>query len=101
MPCAIGCLALAFPRVALFLVWFFGGGYLERAFDAWLWPLLGFFFLPLTTLAFAYGVNSLGRPGDMPPLGWLLVALAAAADLGILGGGGRSANRWQSDRTDR
>lgn len=93
MPCFVGCLALAFPRVALFLVWFFGGSYLTRAYDSWLLPLLGFFFLPLTTLTFAYGVNSLGRGGEMTPLGWLLTLLALACDLGLWGGGGRNALR--------
>ena len=83
------------------MVWLFGGNYLARAYDTWLFVVLGFLFLPLTTLAFAYGMNSLGQPGQMPPLGWLLVALAAAADLGLIGGGGRSAQRWQSERYSR
>ena len=98
MPCFVGCLAILFPRVALFLVWLLGGSYLEQAFQHWLWPLLGFLFLPLTTLAFAYGVNSLGQGGAMPPLGWLLVALAIAVDVGLLGGGGRDAYRYRQRR---
>ena len=101
MPCLVGCLALAFPRVALFLVWFLGGSYLSRAYEHWLWPLLGFFFLPLTTLTFAFGMNSLGRPNEMEPLGWLLVALAAAIDIGLLGGGSKSAKRWREERYER
>jgi hypothetical protein len=99
MPCLVGCLALVFPRVALLFVWLFGGNYLERAYQSeWLWPLLGFLFLPLTTLAFAYGANSLGSGGDMPPLGWLLVVLALLIDLGLIGGGGRSAYRFRLER---
>jgi hypothetical protein len=94
MPCFVGCLALVFPRLALFLVWLLGGSYLDRAYDHWLWPLLGFFFLPLTTLTFAYGFNSLGHGQSMPPLGWLLTAIAVAADLGLLSGGGR--NAWRN-----
>ena len=93
MGCAIGCLALFFPRVALFLVWFFGGDYLARAYDEWYWPVLGFFFLPLTTLAFAFGTNTIGRPEEMEPLSWLLVGLAVLCDLGILGGNGAQARR--------
>ncbi len=95
MPCAIGCLLLGFPRGALFLVWLFGGGYLHRAYGSMLWPLLGFFFLPVTTLAFAFGVNSLGHAGQMPPLGWLLVAVGLVVDLGLMGGGGKSARRYR------
>ncbi len=98
MPCLVGCIAIAFPRLALFLVWFFSGGYLSRAFGGWLWPLLGFFFLPLTTLAFAFGMNSLGAPGQMPPLGWLLVLIALLMDIGLLGGGGQSARRYRRER---
>jgi hypothetical protein len=98
VPLLLGCLSLAFPRVALFLVWLLGGNYLSRAYENWLWPLLGFVFLPLTTLAFAFGMNSLSVHGDLKPLGWLLVGIAAAIDLGLLGGGGRSAQRWQKRR---
>jgi len=97
MPCFVGCLALAFPRFALFLVWLLGGSYLERAFEHWLWPFLGFLFLPLTTLAFAYGTNSLGH-GQMTPLGWLLVLLGLVVDLGLWGGGGRDAYRYRQRR---
>src|SRR5687768_2885875 len=100
MPCFVGCLALLFPRVALFLVWLLGGDYLVRAYDGWLWPLLGFFFLPLTTLTFAYGMNSLGAPNEMEPLGWLLVALAVAADLGLLRGGAQGAERYRGRSRD-
>lgn len=98
MPCVVGCLALGFPRFALFLVWLFGGGYLHRAYGSALWPLLGFFFLPVTTLAFAFGMNSLGHAGQMPPLGWLLVAVGLLIDLGLLGGGGKSAQRYRDAR---
>jgi hypothetical protein len=91
MPCLVGCLAVLFPRLAVFLVWLFGGDYLTRAYESWVFPLLGFLFLPMTTLAFAFGLNSLGRPGEMEPLGWLLVALAVLSDLGLLRGGARGA----------
>lgn len=101
MPCLIGALALIFPRLALAVVWLFGGGYLERAYEHWLFPVLGFLFLPLTTLAFAFGMNSLGSPGHMEPLGWLIVALAAAADLGIIGSSRRGAERSRRDRDYR
>jgi hypothetical protein len=101
MPCLVGCLAIAFPRIALFLVWLFGGGYLGRAYPGALWPLLGFFFLPLTTLTFAFAVNSMGAPGQVPPLGWLLVGLSVLADLGLLGRGGRDARRYRRERWGR
>ena len=100
MPFLVGCLAIVFPRIALFLVWLFGGSYLGRAYDHWIFPVLGFFFLPLTTLTFAFGVNSLSPPGHMSPLGWLLTGLAVLVDIGLLGGGRKSAKDWR-DRRDR
>ena len=98
MPCLIGCIAVAFPRLACFLVWFFGGGYFTRAFGSWILPLLGFLFLPLTTLAFAFGMNTLGEPGEMEPLGWLLVVVGLAGDLGLLRGGAHGAKAYRSGR---
>lgn len=82
MPFLVGCLALISARLAVFAVWLFSS-YFSRAYEHWIFPLLGFFFLPLTTLAFAFGVNSLGAPGQMPPLGWLITAIALVIDLGL------------------
>jgi len=98
MPCLMGCLALSFPRFALFLVWLLGGSYLERPFGGWLLPLLGFFFLPLTTLAFAFSSHSMSLAGQITPLGWLVVIIAFFIDIGLLGGGRHSARRWQQSR---
>jgi len=97
MGCLIGCLAIGFPRAALFLVWLFGGSFLHRAYGSFIWPLLGFFFLPLTTLTFAFGVNSLGSHGQMSSLGWLLTVLALGADLGLIGGGQHGMRRYRRD----
>ncbi|MEM1023538.1 MAG: hypothetical protein AAGD10_15075 [Myxococcota bacterium] len=83
-------LLLGMPRVVLVLTWIFGDGYLGRAFPGFVWPLLGFFFLPFTTLAFAYAMNSLKPVGEVPDFGWLLVVLAGLVDLGVVGGGQRA-----------
>lgn len=79
----------------LFLVWLFGNAYFLRAFHSRIWPLLGFFFLPLTTLVFAFAANSLSEGGAVSPLGWLLTGLALLADLGLIGGGG---HQWRRSR---
>ena len=50
MGCFAGCFALAFLRLVLFIM-FLSGNYIGRASDANLWPVLGFFFMPLTTIA--------------------------------------------------
>ena len=101
MPCLIGCVAVVFPRLALFLVWLFGGDYVSRAFGSLVIPLLGFVFLPLTTLAVAFGMNTLGKPDQMEPAGWVLVAIALAVDLGIIGGSRRMTVEWRVRRNDR
>jgi hypothetical protein len=95
VPCLVGCLALAFPRLALLLVWFFGPGYVVRPYGHWGWPLLGLLCLPLTTLTFAFAYNSLGAPGVVSPFGWLLTAVALLADLGLIGG---SRRKWRDHR---
>ena len=83
MPCLFLILILAFPRLGLLLLWFFTH-YLDRAFHSILILILGFVFLPLTTLAYAWMVNS-GLSMQGVNLLWLL--LAALIDLGALGGG--------------
>jgi hypothetical protein len=98
MPCLVGCLALAFPRLAVLLVWLFGGAYLERAYEHWYWPVLGFFFFPMTTLGFAYASNSVGPAGEVTSLGWLLVGLSFAVDIGLIGRGHSGARRWREER---
>jgi hypothetical protein len=98
MPLLFGCLSLIFPRVALLLVWLLGGGYLARAYQHWILPVIGFFVLPLTTLVFAYVHNSLGPPGQVTTIEWAFVALAALVDLGMLRGGGGHAQRWRRER---
>lgn len=83
MNCLIGCLALLTPRIVL-VVLVLVSDYVGAAYDTVLWPLLGFFFLPITTLAYAAAENEL-RHGSL--LWWGLVVVAVAADLGFLGSG--------------
>jgi len=83
VPCLFLILVLAFPRVVLLLLFFFSN-YLTRAYHGLLLPLLGFIFLPLTTLAYAWLVNS-----HLPIEGFnlIILILAIVFDLGGLGGG--------------
>ena len=82
MPCMIGCLALFTPRVALFLVWLFSD-YLDTAYQTVIWPLLGFLFMPLTTLAYAWAWHY--GNGSVAAIGLVVVVLAVLVDLGLLG----------------
>ena len=90
MSLILGCLALFFPRLVLVLVFLFGSGYLGRAFQTSLWPILGFIFMPLTTLAYAFAKN---QNGDVSGIYLVLVVIAVLIDLGIIGG---SAKRGRS-----
>ncbi len=84
MPCCVlALLAVLTPRVVLVLMFLFTN-YLGRAYHGFLIPLLGFFFLPLTTIVYAWLVNSHHPIQDL-----YLVALIVAVviDLGGIGGG--------------
>lgn len=93
MPFLVGCLAIAFPRLAVFLVWLLGGGYLTRALGGIGWLILGFIFMPLTTLAFAFAMNTMTPAGAVPDLGWVLVVVAGLVDLGIIGSNAKRRRR--------
>jgi hypothetical protein len=74
---------LAFPRIALLLLFLFSN-YLQRAYHGLLLPLLGFLFLPLTTLVYAWMVNT----GQLVAgVNLLILIVAVVIDLGGLGGG--------------
>jgi hypothetical protein len=83
MPCILAFLVLAFPRVMLVLMFFFSS-YLQRAYHTILVPLLGFFFLPITTIVYAWLVNT-----HTPLAGvWVFVLIVAVlVDAGSFGGG--------------
>ena len=83
MPCLLLLVVLAFPRVVLVLM-FLLSNYLQRAYHSLLILLLGFIFLPITTLAYAWMVNS-----HMPLEGvnLLILIIAVIVDVGGLGGG--------------
>lgn len=81
MGCLLVLIALVTPRFVMVLMWVFSD-YLSRAFGTWLWPLLGFFLLPTTTIAYAIAQNAFhGVRG----WGLVIVVLGVAIDLGLLG----------------
>jgi hypothetical protein len=84
MPCLAALLALISPRLALVALWLFSN-MLSRAFDSWLLPLIGFFVLPWTTLAYAV-MWDLGTH-RVNGLEWFIVILAFMADLASYAGG--------------
>jgi hypothetical protein len=83
MPCLLVLLILAFPRVVL-LAMYFLTDYITRAYHDLLLPILGFIFLPITTIVYAWMVTH-----KMPLEGTNLIILIVAVviDAGGLGGG--------------
>lgn len=89
MPLVVGCLALLAPRFAIVLVVLLSD-YIGRAYENMLWPFLGFLFMPLTTLAYAWAINS---RGSVEGFALVVVVVAVAIDLGLVGGSAASRKR--------
>jgi len=89
MGCLLVLLALVTPRFILFVLWLFSD-YLNRAFTSGWWGLLGFFFLPTTSISYAIAKNGFAaRGGGIEAAGVILIVIGVAVDLGLLGGSGR------------
>jgi hypothetical protein len=86
VPLLIGCLSLSAPRFAIVLVVVFSD-YIGRAYQSAFWPFVGFLFMPLTTLAYAWAINS---RGSVEGLQLVVVVIAVLVDLGLIGGSARS-----------
>lgn len=89
LPCCLfACLGAIWPRVTLVILWLFTG-ITGRAFETRLWPLLGWFFVPTTTLAWALWMNHLGGHGvghiDDSWLAMGTIGVAFLFDVGQLG----------------
>jgi hypothetical protein len=85
MPCCAVLVVLFLgPRVAIALMALFSS-YLGRAFGGEiLLPLVGWLFLPWTTLAYAWAINS---RGEVTGFQAIVVVVAVLVDLGVVGGG--------------
>lgn len=79
-------LGIAFPRLVLALLFFFTN-FLARAYHGLLIPLLGFFFLPLTTLIYAWIVNS---GASAQGIYLVAIVICVLVDLGLIGHTARS-----------
>ena len=90
MGCFVALLALISPRLALFFVWIFSD-LLGRVFEEWWIPLLGFFVLPWTTLA--YAVMWSAGTNRVDGFEWFIVALAFLFDLTSYSQSGRMRRR--------
>ena len=88
MPCLIALFALIGPRVALVFTWL-TSNMIGRAIDGWIVAVLGFLFLPWTTLAYVVFYD-VGAGREVAGLEWFLVGLAFVVDIGSYAGGRRA-----------
>ena len=66
------------PRFAIIAMWLFGSR-VDLAFSSWLWPLLGLFLAPWTTLMYLLAWSPVGGVAGGE---WLLVGLGVLLDVG-------------------
>jgi hypothetical protein len=98
MGCVLVLVLVGLPRLALIWIWLTHHGYVREAFGGQaFWPVLGFVFLPTTTVAFAYAAHAFASGTGLAPAGWILVVLGFLLDAGLHGGGWR-ARSWSRRR---
>ena len=83
MPCVVLAFVVFFPRIFL-IGMFLLSNYLERAYHGYILPILGFIFLPITTITYAWLSNT-HRPIEGIYL--IVLIIAVLIDAGGLGGG--------------
>ncbi|MEZ5126603.1 MAG: hypothetical protein R2826_10230 [Thermoleophilia bacterium] len=82
MCCPITVLFLLGPRAAVLVWWLVDPARWDIAFSTWVWPVLGFFLAPWTTLCYV-----LVAPGGVHSLDWIWIAIGVAADISFWTGG--------------
>ena len=80
MCCLFAILVLIGPRAAILVWWLVDQLRWAAAFDTFIWPLLGFLFLPWTTLVWV-----LVFPGGIDGFDWLWLAIGLAIDIAVVG----------------
>jgi hypothetical protein len=90
MPCLVVIALLGLPRLALLLFWLLTD-YTKTAFETRVWPLLGFLFLPYTTLCYMWAANATNHHVNG---GWVfLIVLGVLVDLSAHGSAKRRRTR--------
>ena len=84
MPCLLALLAVAFPRVAIVLLWLFSN-FFAGVYHNVIIPVVGFLFLPLTLIVYTYLQKT--YPGPLSGTELIFLFLAVIFDLGLVGGG--------------
>ena len=90
MTCLLGCMAVFMPRVTITLLVFFSD-FIGESYRNQLIPFLGFFFLPVTTIAYAWAAhraNALpGQDGTLSGFPVAVIVVGTLIDVGVIGVG--------------
>jgi hypothetical protein len=93
MGCLLVIAALITPRFIMFILWLFTD-YLNQAFSSGWWGILGFLFLPTTSIGYAIAKNEFTAPGGgIEAAGIVVIVLGVVLDLGLLGSSGRGVGK--------
>ncbi len=93
MGCLFVVLSLLTPRFVLLILWI-STSYLDAAYGSWFWPTAGFFFLPTTAIGYAVARHEFTAPGGgIEAAGVVVIVLAIALDVGLIGNGGWNRRR--------
>ena len=83
MCCFFTALVFLGPRAGILIWWLINPIRWQATFTNFIWPLLGFIFVPWTTLMYV-----LVAPGGVIGFDWVWIALAVFADVAMWAGGG-------------
>ena len=84
MCCFFSVLFFLGPRAGILIWWLIDSRRWEIAFESFIWPLLGFIFLPWTTLMYVI----VAPVGGVTGFDWVWMGLAVLADISMYAGGG-------------
>ena len=88
MCCFFTALLLAGPRLAILIWWAYNPAYIMTLFQNWIFPLLGWVFLPWSTLTYM-----IIAPGGIVGFDWVWLGLSIFADMGAYFGSYRNRAR--------
>jgi hypothetical protein len=91
MCCLASLLVLLGPRAGIVVWWLVDPARWSLAFDTFIWPFLGFFFLPWTVLAYVVVF-----PGGVDGGDWIVLVFGFLADIfSYVGGGYTNRDRYR------
>ena len=89
MCCFFTALLLFGPRLAILIWWIYTPVYVTTLFQTWIWPILGWIFLPWSTLMYMVAAGGGGIIG----FDWILLGLGVFADMASYFGSYAERNR--------